>query len=317
MNIAVIKKNTVENIKVIAGGRIMTKKGSAKRKEFYQYLTLVAPAFIIFTIGLIVPIFLAFRYSLTSWNGLTKEKPFVGLDNYIKMLSDPYVRSAWWFTIRFTFWNVLIQNFFALLFAVILDTGVRGKKIYRTILFIPCLISPLVTGFIWLRMYSNILPAIFEFFGMSGSFIKLFGNQKTVLSGLLAANNWQWIGYWMLIYLAGLQSVPGDLYEAAKIDGANWFQRFRNVTVPMLAPAFTICIVGITTGSLKVYDLMVSSTQGGPGRASTSIIYLIYDSAINGRQYGYGSALSISLIFALLIVAVIQVVILKKREVQA
>ena len=318
MEIAVIKgKKREKNYIAHAASDVRRKKGSAQKKEFYQYLTLVLPAFVIFTIGLIIPIFLAFRYSLTSWNGLTKEKTFVGLENYIKMLSDPYVRSAWWFTIRFTFWNVLIQNFFALLFAVILDSGVRGKKIYRTILFIPCLISPLVTGFIWLRMYSNILPAVLEFFGMSGSFIKLFGDQKTVLSGLLIANNWQWIGYWMLIYLAGLQSVPADLYEAAKINGANWIQRFRNVTIPMLAPSFTICIVGITTGSLKVYDLMVSSTQGGPGRASTSIIYLIYDSAINGRQYGYGSALSISLIFALLIVAVIQVAVLKKREVQA
>lgn len=292
------------------------KMKSPKRKEFAQYLIMVLPAFVLFTIGLIIPIFLSFRYSLTSWNGLTAEKPFVGLENYVKMAKDPYVRSAWWFTLRFTFWNVIIQNVFALLFAVILDSGIRAQKIYRTILFIPCLISAVVTGFIWLRMFSNILPAMTEALHLPFN-MKLFGDQKTVLAGLLIANNWQWIGYWMLIYLAGLQSVPGDLYEAAKIDGANWFQRFRSVTIPMLAPSFTICIVGITTGSLKVYDLMVSSTQGGPGRASTSIIYLIYDTAINGRQYGYGSALSISLIAALLIVAVIQVAVLKRREIQA
>ncbi len=288
----------------------------AKRKEFLQFLILVLPAFVIFTIGLIIPIFLAFRYSLTSWNGLTVEKEFVFFDNYIKMFSDKYVRSAWWFTLRFTFWNVIIQNVFALVFAVILDSGLRWKKLYRTILFIPCLISSVVTGFIWLRMFSNILPAVVEALGLNLN-VKLFGSQSTVLSGLLIANNWQWIGYWMLIYLAGLQSIPADLYEAARIDGAGWLQRFMNITIPMLAPSFTICIVGITTGSLKVYDLMVSSTEGGPGRASTSIIYLIYDSAINGRQYGYGSALSISLIIALLIVAVFQVGILKKREVQA
>jgi raffinose/stachyose/melibiose transport system permease protein len=120
----------------------------------------------------------------------------------------------------------------------------------------------------------------------------------------------------MLIYLAALQSIPESLYEAAWIDGANAFHQFWKITLPMLAPAMTICIVGITTGSLKVYDLLVSSTGGGPGRASTSIIYYIYNTAISGRQYGYGSALSISLIFALLLVAVLQVTILKKREVQ-
>jgi len=291
-------------------------KNTPKQKELIQYLLLVFPGFLIFTVGVILPMLMSFRYSLTGWNGLTAQKEWIGLTNYFKMFQDDYVKSAWWFTIKFTFWNVIIQNVFALLFAVILDSGIRYKKIYRTILFIPCLISSVVAGFIWLRMFSNILPAVTEFFGINAN-VKLFGDQKTVLSGLLAANNWQWIGYWMLIYLAGLQSVPADLYEAAKIDGAKWIQRFKHVTIPMLAPSFTICIIGITTGSLKVYDLLVSSTAGGPGRASTSIIYLIYDTAIGGRQYGYGSALSISLIFALLLVAAFQVKILKKREVQA
>ena len=117
-------------------------------------------------------------------------------------------------------------------------------------------------------------------------------------------------------YLAGLQSIPEELYEAAKIDGATGWRRFINVTIPMLGPAFTICIVGITTGSLKVYDLMVSSTGGGPGRASTSIIYHIYNTAITGRQYGYGSAMSISLVIVLLVIAVIQLRYLRRREVQ-
>ena len=292
------------------------KRNKRSQKEFLQYFILVLPGFLIFTVGVIIPMFFAFRYSLTSWNGLTAEKPFVGLQNYITMFQDKYVGSAWLFTLKFTFWNVIIQNVFALIFTVILDGEIKCKKIYRTVLFIPCLFSTVVTGFIWLRMFSNILPAMVEWLNLNAN-VKLFGSQETVLSALLIANNWQWIGYWMLIYLAGLQSVPAELYEAAKIDGAKWWQRFTNVTIPMLAPSFTICIVGITTGSLKVYDLMVSSTGGGPGRASTSIIYLIYDTAIGGRQYGYGSALSISLIFALLLVAFIQVKVLKKREVQA
>ena len=115
-------------------------------------------------------------------------------------------------------------------------------------------------------MFSNVLPAINDLLGTGFNFL-LFGKAETVLGGLLIANNWQWVGYWMLIYLAGLQSVPAELYEAAKVDGANAIHRFFNVTIPMLAPAITICVVGITTGSLKVYDLLVASTKGGPGRA--------------------------------------------------
>ena len=294
----------------------MRKMSPSLRKQQMQYLSLVLPGMIIFTIGLIIQMFLSFYYSLTRWNGMTVEKPFIGLDNYVKLVSDPYARSAWWFTLRFTIWNTIIQNVAAIFMAVALDSGIKGQKIMRTIFFVPCLISAVVVGFVWLKLYGNVLPALFKLMGLKSSLAMLLGKEETVLSGLLIANNWQWIGYRMLIYLAALQSIPSDLYEAAKVDGANAVRQFINITIPMLAPALTICIVGITTGSLKVYDLLVASTNGGPGRASTSIIYYTYSTAINGRQYGYGSALTISVVFALLLVAVLQVKVLKKREVQ-
>lgn len=286
-----------------------------EKKMFRQYLTLVIPGFVIFTIGLIVPLFLSLRYSLTSWDGMSPEKLFIGLKNYVDLFHDQAFIDAWWFTIKFTIGNTVIQNVLALLFAVALDSGIRAQKFYRTALFVPCLISAIIVGFVWLKMFSNVLPEINKWLGTNFNFL-LFGSSKTVLGGLLVANNWQWAGYWMLIYLAGLQSVPAELHEAAKVDGAGPVKRFLNVTIPMLAPAITICVVGITTGSLKVYDLLVSSTKGGPGRASTSIIYQTYTTAINGRQYGYGSAMTVTLILALLLVAMIQVKGLKSREVQ-
>lgn len=291
-------------------------KTNWNRMMFKQYFLLVLPGLVIFTIGLIIPMFMAIRYSFTSWDGMTKEKPFVGFLNYINLIKDPEFLDAWWFTIKFTIFNTIIQNVLALIFAVALDKGLKAQKLYRTAFFVPCLISAVIVGFVWLRMFSNVLPAINEILGTKFNFL-LLGNSHTVLSGLLIANNWQWIGYWMLIYLAGLQSIPAELYEAARVDGAGAVRRFRNVTIPMLAPAITICIVGITTGSLKVYDLLVASTNGGPGRASTSIIYETFTTAINGRQYGYGSAMSVTLVIVLLMVALIQVKGLKSKEVQA
>ena len=292
------------------------KRRSMEDKMFRQYLVLVLPGFIIFTIGLIIPLILSFRYSLTSWDGMTPEKTFVGFQNYIKLFKDKEFLDSWWFTLKFTIGNTVIQNIAALLLAMALDSGLKAQKIYRTAFFVPCLISAVVVGFIWLKMFSNVLPEINNWLGTNFNFM-LFGDSKTVLGGLLIANNWQWIGYWALIYLAGLQSVPGDLYEAAKVDGAGPIKRFFNVTIPMLAPAITICVVGITTGSLKVYDLLVSSTKGGPGRSSPSVIYKTYTTAINGRQYGYGSAMTVTLVIALLLVALIQVKGLKSKEVQA
>jgi len=291
----------------------MKQKGGSgiEKRMVRQYLVLVLPGMIIFTVGLIIPLFLSFRYSLTDWDGMTAKKTFVGIQNYIKLFLE-----SWWFTIKFTIGNTIIQNVLALLFAVALDSGIRFQKLYRAAFFVPCLISAIVVGFVWLKMFSNVLPAINDLLGTGFNFL-LFGKAETVLGGLLIANNWQWVGYWMLIYLAGLQSVPAELYEAAKVDGANAIHRFFNVTIPMLAPAITICVVGITTGSLKVYDLLVASTKGGPGRASTSVIYKTYTTAINGRQYGYGSAMTVTLVIALLLVALIQVKGLRKKEVQA
>ena len=296
----------------------MKQKGGSgiEKRMVRQYLVLVLPGMIIFTVGLIIPLFFSLRYSLTDWDGMTAEKTFVGLQNYIKLFKDKEFLESWWFTIKFTIGNTIIQNVLALLFAVALDSGIRFQKLYRTAFFVPCLISAIVVGFVWLKMFSNVLPAINDLLGTGFNFL-LFGKAETVLGGLLIANNWQWVGYWMLIYLAGLQSVPAELYEAAKVDGANAIHRFFNVTIPMLAPAITICVVGITTGSLKVYDLLVASTKGGPGRASTSVIYKTYTTAINGRQYGYGSAMTVTLVIALLLVALIQVKGLRKKEVQA
>jgi ABC-type sugar transport system permease subunit len=285
------------------------------KKSRLQYLMLVLPGLLIFTVGLIVPMFLGAWFSLTDWNGMNADMNFVGFYNYAKMFGDNYAWSAWRFTILFTVLNTVIQNVAAILLAVALDSAIKFKKIFRTIFFIPCLISAVVVGFVWLKIYGNIMPEIVKALGLDVN-VMLFGSESTVLLGLLIANNWQWVGYWMLIYLAALQSIPSDLYEAARIDGAKKIQQFFHITLPMLAPALTICIVGITVGSLKVYDLMISSTGGGPGRASTSIIYYIYNTAVSGRQYGYGTALSMSLIAALLIVAALQVTVLRKREVQ-
>ena len=292
----------------------MTRKKRFDKMQL-QYLSLVLPGLIFFTVGLIIPMCLSFYYSLTSWNGMTSEKPFVGLQNYINMFSDKNCRNAWLFTLRFTIWNTIIENILAILLAVCLDKGFKGEKLLRTIFFIPCLISPLVVGYVWQKIYGNVLPALVKSLNLNMN-VMLFGKESTVLTGFLIANNWQWIGYWALIYLAGLQSIPGDLYEAATVDGASELKKFFRITLPLLAPSMTICIVGITTGSLKVYDLLVSSTSGGPGRASTSIIYYTYTTAISGRQYGYGSSMTMSIIFALLLVAVFQVKVLRKREVQ-
>ena len=151
----------------------MKQKGGSgiEKRMVRQYLVLVLPGMIIFTVGLIIPLFLSFRYSLTDWDGMTAEKTFVGLQNYIKLFKDKEFLESWWFTIKFTIGNTIIQNVLALLFAVALDSGIRFQKLYRTAFFVPCLISAIVVGFVWLKMFSNVLPAINDLLGTGFNFL--------------------------------------------------------------------------------------------------------------------------------------------------
>ena len=280
-----------------------------------QYLTLVLPAFVLFTIGIIVPIVLCLYYSFTEWDGFSAHIQFVNIQNYINIFRDKSVMSSWAFTIKFAVLNAGIADILTLLLAVLMDKAMKGVKLYRMILFIPCLFSSIVTGFVWTKIYAVVLPDICARLHLDWN-LQLLGNADTVTIGLTIANIWQWSGLWMMIYLAALQSIPTEYYEAAKIDGANGIQKFIKITVPLLMPAITTCTIGLTTGALKTYDILVTSTQGGPGRASTSIIYYLYTAIFEHKLYGYGSSIAVTLILLLLAVAVFQIRLFRKKEVQ-
>lgn len=297
------------------GYTYMKNKTSLRTKMEIQYGTLILPAFILFSVGIILPIFMCLYYSLTEWDGFSSHIDFVGLQNYLEIFQDPSVKEAWKFTIIFAVINAFLADILTLLLAVLFDKAVRFAKVYRAILFIPCLFSSIVTGFVWNKIYAVVLPGIMEKLHLDWN-VQLLGNADTVIAGLTIANVWQWTGLWMMIYLAALQSISTEYYEAARIDGANSVQQFFKITVPLLMPAITTCTIGLTTGALKTYDILVTSTEGGPGRASTSIIYYLYTAIFEHKQYGYGSAIAVMLILLLLIIALIQLMFFRKKEVQ-
>jgi len=293
---------------------IFHKKKKANSSSM-QYFLLLLPPLLFFTVGMIIPLMMGIYNSFTDWDGISLEKHWIGLANYMEIFKDEMFINSFKFTGLFMIFNTLIQNVAAFVFAVFLDSSIRAKNFYRIIIFAPVLLSPILVGQIWTKMYGTILPSINDILGLSINF-NLFSSPDTVLTGLVIANNWQWIGYWMLIYLAGLQAVPKDLYEACTVDGGNWWQKFLHITIPMLGPSITICTIGIATGSLKVYELIVASTGGGPGDSSKSTIMYIYDSAFMSQRSSYASAMSVVFLFVLLIFAFIQLKILRKREVE-
>ncbi len=287
-----------------------------KYKKEITYLLFLLPGFLIYLIGMILPIIKGLNYSLTDWDGLSETLNFIGLANYVDAFKDSRVLYSFWFTLKFTFWNTIIQNVFALGFALALDSKIRGKKLLRTIIYIPALLSPILVGYIWNRLFTDVLPSLNSILHTNLNF-SLLSSPDTVLPGLVIINNWQWIGYWMVVYLAALQSVPLELYEAIEIDGGGYFEKFKHVTLPMIAPAITICIVSISTGSFKLFDLVVTATKrGGPGHASESMILLIYNMAFGVGRPAYASAISMIFLGCLMVFALFQVKYFKKKEIQ-
>ena len=278
-----------------------------------NYLGLTLPALLIYMCGMLIPLIIGFYYSLTDWNGFSPAFNFIGFENYRNLFKDSRFLHSLKFTSLFVILNTIIQNILALLFAVIIDSGIKGKNIYKTILFVPGLLSPVLVGFLWAKLLGTVYPEILVGLGFSGK-LKLLTNPDTVLYGLLIINNWMWIGYWMLIYLAALQGVPDELYEAASIEGAGPVASFFRITVPMIMPTITFCIVAVTLGGFQVYELIVTATGGGPGHASESFIMYIYNLAFASERAAFASANSMIYIVFLLAVAFVQLKILNKRE---
>jgi len=306
----------------LKGNLFLSKKktlNKIKLSQLYEsYTWFLLPALIVFIICMIVPLVIGFYYSTTDWDGVSKTINFVGFQNYINLFKEKKLWNSMIFTLKFVISNVVIQNIFALGFALIVNSKIKGRKFLRTAIFYPCLLSAILVGYLWRKIFTLVLPSLIEIMnlGINPNNVDPLSKPQTVLLGILIINNWQWIGYWMLIYLAGLQSVPEELYEAVSIDGGNIFHKFYYIALPLIAPAITICTVYITVGSFQTYDLILTSTGGGPGHASEILVMYIYNLAFMNRKIGFASANSIVFFVFLLILAIIQLRVLRRREIQ-
>ncbi len=268
------------------------------------------PTFAAFVIGFIWPfiwgIYLSFHKFIT-----VSKTTFVGFDNYLKVFADPTFVSAFWFTAAFTVVSTVLINVIAFLIALSLTRGIRGTNIFRTVFFLPNLIGGIVLGYIWQILLNGILTSL----GLP----LLALDAKNGFWGLIILMCWQQIGYMMIIYIAGLQNVPGDLLEAASIDGANSMQTLFQVKLPMVMPSITICTFLTLTNSFKLFDQNLSLTNGEPAKASQMLALNIYDTfyARSGAQWkGIGQAKAV--VFFLLVVGIslIQLYFTRRKEVQ-
>lgn len=272
-----------------------------------------APLFIlplasVFVLFFVIPFVMGIYLSFTSFTTVDTAT-FTGLENYTKaFMGDKSFLNALWFTVKFTVVSVITVNIFAFLLALVLTRALKGVNFFRTVFFMPNLIGGIVLGYIW----NVIINGVLSYFGVDITYSASYG-----FWGLVVLMNWQMIGYMMIIYIAGLQSVDKGLIEAAQIDGASSRQALFGVTIPSLMPSVTICTFLTLTNSFKLFDQNLALTGGAPGKATSMLALDIYDT-FYGRigWQGVGQAKSVIFFVIVAFIALIQLSLTRSKEVE-
>ncbi|GAB3333171.1 sugar ABC transporter permease [Micromonospora halotolerans] len=275
-----------------------------------------APALVLFAFVVLVPSARGLYYAFTDWDGLSPDFAVVGLDNFVGITRDPDARQAIWHTLVIAVSITIIQNGIGLLLALGVNTVIKSRNVLRVFLFAPAVVTPIVTAYLWRNLLgpdgavNSLLGAV----GLDSWRQDWLGDPQLALWAVVAVVVWQFAGYSMVIFLAGLQSVPKELYEAAAIDGTGPVQRFWSVVRPQLAPAFTINLMLSIIGGIKLFDQVYALTGGGPGHATDTISTLIYKDAFTLGEFGYSIALAVVLTIIVAIASTGQYTVLARNE---
>lgn len=286
------------------------------KKHKKYFLIFVLPTLIAFAIGFIYPFFQGIYLSFCKFHTVSNAK-LIGFDNYVKAFQNEAFIHSFWFTVLFVIVSIVLINLIAFAVAYVLTLGIRGSNIFRTVFFVPNLIGGIILGYIWKLIFDGILHN----YGTNLALNSTYG-----FWGLVILMCWQQAGYMMIIYIAGFQSVPSDLYEAAKIDGANRRQLLTKVTIPMMAPSITICTFLTLTNSFKLFDQNLALTAGAPGVITSGGVTIkqtemmalnIYNTFYsNANSRGIGQAEAVIFFVIVVVIALAQLYFTRKREVQ-
>ena len=267
------------------------------------------PAIILFLVIVIYPLMKGIVYSFTNWNGFSQSYKFIGLDNYIRLFKDPNIRTAFINTIIYGFGSTFLQNIIGVGYAIFLNDKFRGRSLARTIIYLPVMIAPLIMGYVmyFLVQYDGgALNDILKVFGLAP--LDWVANGKRAVIIMTIINTIQFVGISMVIYLAGLQNIPQMYYEAADVEGVSSWAKFRYITLPLLMPAITSSIIINLIGGLKLFDIIMALTAGGPGFESHSLSTLVTHTYFRGQNAGYSSTIGL---FTFIFIAIVSNFIMK------
>lgn len=286
------------------------------KKINLSFWAFIGPVLFAYIMVQLVPLIFGIGYSFTDWNGVDASKlNFVGLKNYIAAFGDATFLKAFLFTLKFTVLSIVILNLLGFGLALLVTRESKISNILRTTFFMPNLIGGLILGFIWQFIFTQVFSAI----GNSTGLTWLSGwlsDGKTGLYGLVILMSWQMAGYLMVIYISSIQNIPQELLEAAEIDGANVWQRMKNITIPLVRPAFTVSVFLTLTNSFKLYDQNLSLTAGGPSRSTEMLAMNIYNTAFQFNLMGVAQAKAVIFFLLVGVIGLVNVYLSKKGEVE-
>ena len=288
------------------------------RKALKDTLIFTAPAVIMVLLAMYIPFVMSGYYSLTEWNGISRNPVFIGFENFKTIFSSgsPEFVNALLFTFKYAALFIVFSNVFALALAVALSRKFRLANFLRGMFFLPYIMSMTIVGFIWKFIFTQGFEKLFEITGWSIWNYSWLGDGNLAFWSIVLVGVWQSLGFYIVLYVAGLQAIPTDVLEAANIDGANARQRFFRVILPLLGPSITTCMFMSLTNSLKVFDIILALTKGGPGGATYSATLDIYREAFQNNNYGLGSAKAIVFFVIVLILTQVVLKVFERREVE-
>ncbi|MQY11678.1 Lactose transport system permease protein LacF [Streptomyces sp. RB5] len=291
---------------VSSRGRAGGRPASRRIREWFTAVAFTVPALVLFGLLVLAPIMYAAYVSFFDWGGFGSPEDFTGTGNYSRLLDDPVFLGDLWRGLLLVLFSVALQLPFALAMAVLLTQKLRGRAIYRMLFFAPYVLSEVITGVLFGMIFApdvGLADKSFGAVGLDGLGGLWLADQDSVLATLFLVMTWKYFGFHMMLYLAGLQNIPAELHEAARIDGAGSWQRFRHITLPLLGPTVRISVFLSVIGAIQLFDLVWVTTAGGPDHASETMAVTLFQYGFKRFEVGYASALSIALFLISLVFA--------------
>ena len=279
-----------------------------KPKRKIYFLIFVLPTLAAFLIGFVYPFFNGIYLSFCKFR-TTSDAVFIGFGNYVKAFQNEGFLHSFWFTVLFVIVSVILINLIAFFVAYALTLGIRGSNVFRTVFFVPNLVGGIILGYIWQYIFNGIL----QYYGTN-----LALNANYGFWGLVILMHWQMIGYMMIIYIAGIQNIPGDIIEAAKVDGANSVTALFRIIIPSVMPSVTICLFLTITNSFKLFDQNLALTAGAPGDRTQMVALDIYNTFYSRNGYeGVGQAKAVIFFIIVAVIALLQLRLTRRKEVES